>query len=66
MEERISQRLVELRAGRDAYAIEAARQMMAFDAAIGELESLLNPDSGTEPEVREDVTAPEAEARSDG
>ena len=43
MEERIKARIAELRAAREAYRIEAEKQLLGFDATIGELEALLTP-----------------------
>ncbi len=41
MEDRIKRRLAELVHARAMYEAEAKAQMMGFDAAIGELEALL-------------------------
>jgi hypothetical protein len=41
MEERIRARLTDLTEARSAYVQETARQLMGFDAAIGELQALL-------------------------
>jgi hypothetical protein len=41
MEERIRARLADLTDARSAYVQETARQLMGFDAAIGELQALL-------------------------
>lgn len=43
MEQRIWARLCELVAARAAYETEAKAQMMGFDAAIAELNALLEP-----------------------
>jgi hypothetical protein len=44
MEERIRARLADLTDARSAYVQETARQLMGFDAAIGELQALLAAD----------------------
>ncbi len=41
MEERIRKRVAELRAARAAYEAEVKAQLLGFDAAIGELEALM-------------------------
>jgi hypothetical protein len=59
MEERIRARLADLTQAREQYATEASRQLMGFDAAIGELSQLLEPpkDRPLDPQPEESVSA---------
>lgn len=43
-EERIAQRIAELRAEMDKFVIQTNQQITAYQAAIGELERLIKPD----------------------
>jgi hypothetical protein len=61
MEERIKTRIAELVEARAAYAAETSRQLLGFDAAIGELRALLEPE-GWRPTVNEAQERPGAEA----
>ena len=49
MEQHIRERLAALETARSAYVQEANRQLMGFDAAIGELRALLEDDGIAEP-----------------
>ena len=59
MDERIRQRIGELLAARDAYAMEVARQLMAYDAAIGELQALIAGDDATPEHPNSDQSLPQ-------
>jgi len=49
MEERVRARIAELKEARAAYLQETQRQLMGFDAAIGELEALRVTEMAQEP-----------------
>lgn len=50
IEDRIRQRIAQLASEREQFVLHATRTVGGFDAAIGELEALLVPDTEEAPE----------------